>query len=592
MSRRPPVDPTLPKAKLSHLWPVLAYLKPYRLWVVAACVALLFTSTAVLSMGAGLRYLIDNGIAAGDTQLLDNAWRVLLGVVLMLAVATFARYYFVSKVGEHVVEDLRNDVYRNLLKLDIAWFETNRTGEILSRITTDTTLIQNVVGSSVSIFLRNALMLTGGTVMLIITSWNLTQYVGLMLPLVIVPIIILGKRVRLLSRETQDKVADISVQSEETIGAIRTIQAMSLEQLQAERFAKTAGDARCTAVRRIRARSWLTALVISLVFGAIVTVLWVGGRDVIAGNITPGDLSAFIFYAVVVAGALGALSDVVGELQRAAGATERLMELMHVRPSIVVAETPEVLDTPVRGQLQFDHVCFRYPSRPQQAAMDQVSFEVQPGESVALVGPSGAGKSTVYQLLLRFYDPASGTIRIDGHDLTMLNPPQFRSHIGMVPQDPVIFSADVWYNIRCGAPEASDEAVRKAAQQAAALEFIERLPQGFDSYLGEKGVRLSGGQRQRIAIARALVRNPEILLLDEATSALDSANEQLVQQALEEAMRGRTTLIIAHRLSTVRNVDRILVFNEGRIEASGTHEQLLKSSPLYKELAQLQLSAA
>ncbi len=584
-------DPqALPKGNIGSLKHITAYLRPYRLGVLGACIALIFTSGAVLGVGAALKYLIDAGIANGDTALLDEYFWRLLVVVLILAGATYARYFLISWVGERVVADIRNDVYRKLVGMDPSYFETTRTGELLSRITTDTTLLQNVVGSSVSIFLRNALLFIGGTIALIITSAGLTGYVGVMLPLVIAPIIILGKRVRRLSRATQNRVADISSHAEETIGAIRTIQSLSLEAYESFRFGQYVKRARSTALRRIRMRALLTAIVISLVFGAIVMVLWIGGRDVVAGNITAGELSAFIFYAVVVAGALGAVSEVIGELQRAAGAAERLMELMQLHPAITSPEEPKTWKRPPEGLICFDDVTFNYISRPDEAALEQFSLTIEPGRTVALVGPSGAGKTTVLQLLLRFYDPNAGSIKIDGLDIRDVDPLELRQHLGLVPQDPVIFSANAWDNIRCGRPEATDEEVKEAARAAHAYEFLQNLPDGFDTYLGEKGVRLSGGQKQRVAIARAIVRNPRILLLDEATSALDSESEIMVQKALSSLMKDRTTLVIAHRLSTVLKADKIVVLDKGRIESIGHHSELLTSSPLYKRLADIQFS--
>ena len=582
----------LAKGQLGSLKHLFAYLRPYRWGILAACTALLFTSGAVLAIGKALQYLIDAGIAAGNTDLLDSYYWRMLVVVVVLAGATYARYYFISRVGEQVVADIRNDIFKKLMAMDTVFFETTRTGEILSRLTTDTTLLQTVVGSSVSIFLRNVLMLIGGSVMLIITSAELTGYVGILIPAVIIPIIVLGRRVRKLSRESQERVSDISVQAEESLSAIRTLQAMSMEALQSERFASQVEGAKAVALKRISMRALLTAIVISLIFGAIVTVLWLGGRDVVSGDITAGDLSAFIFYAVVTAGAAGAISEVIGELQRAAGAAERLMELKNMQPELKVTEHPASLPARIKGRIHFDGLQFHYPSRPNQQALADFSLDIASGQTIALVGPSGAGKSTLFQLLLRFYDPQAGNVFIDGADVRTLLPTEYRPHIGLVPQDPTIFSADVWHNIRCADPSASDEAVRHAAAQAAALEFIEALPDGFDSYLGEKGVRLSGGQKQRIAIARALLRDPKILLLDEATSALDSENERLVQKALEAAMDGRTTLVIAHRLSTILKADQIVVLNEGRIEAQGTHEELLKSSTLYAKLAKLQFDIA
>lgn len=568
------------------------YLRPYRLAIFGACVALLFTSSAVLAIGAALQYLIDEGIAAGNTELLDRYYWRMLAVVGLLALATYARYFFISWVGEKVVADIRNDIFRKLMQMDTAFFETTRTGEILSRLTTDTTLLQNVVGSSVSIFLRNAILLIGGSVMLVVTSWDLTGYVGLLLPLVIAPIILIGKQVRKLSRASQHRVADISVHAEESLHAIRTIQAMSLERVESFRFAQKVKKARKVASRRIRMRALLTAIVIFLIFGAIVTVLWIGGRDVVTGAITPGDLSAFIFYAVVVAGALGAVSEVIGELQRAAGAAERLMELRAMESSLPVPAEPVVLEEPINGLICFDNITFHYPSRPEDAALRQLSLTIEPGRTVAVVGPSGAGKSTLFQLLLRFYDPQAGRVTLDGTDLRALDPVALRRHFGLVPQDPAIFSADVWHNIGCGRIDASEGEMVEAARKAAALDFIEALPDGFATYLGEKGVRLSGGQKQRIAIARAILRNPQILLLDEATSALDSENEQLVQRALEAAMNGRTTLVIAHRLSTVLKADKIVVLDGGKIDAIGTHAELLETSERYRRLAELQFKLA
>lgn len=578
------------KGRISSLRYLFAYILPYRRQALGATVALVVTSTVVLGMGSALSHLIDKGIAKGNQQLLGQGYLILLAVVVALALGTYARYLLVSSVGERVVADIRRDVFAKILSMHTAYFESSRTGDLIARITTDTTLLQTVVGSSVSVFLRNALLFTGGFTMLIITSARLSGYVVVMLPLVILPIIVLGRRVRVLSRKTQNKVGDISSHAEETIGAIRTIHAMAMEGAESSRFDRLIHETVDTALSRIRMRAALTAIVICLVFGAIVTVLYIGGQDVIAGRISAGNLSAFIFYSVVVAGALGAVSEVVGELQRAGGATERLMELMQLEPAIKAPAEPYRFTKAPQGRLSFEHVTFHYPSRPETASLANVSFRIEPGETVAIVGPSGAGKTTIFQLLLRFYDPQFGLIRIDGHDVRTLDPREWRSHIGLVPQDPVIFSTTAWENIRAGKPSATDEEVREAARVASALEFLEALPDGLNTYLGEKGVRLSGGQRQRVAIARAIVRNPAVLLLDEATSALDAENETVIQTALERIMKERTTLVIAHRLATVVNADRIIVLSDGKIEASGTHAQLLETSPLYRRLAELQFS--
>lgn len=579
-----------PKGKISSLRYLLHYLYPYRKQTLGAAVALVLTSSVVLGMGTALRHLIDQGIRKGDQQLLNQGYLILLGVVVALAIGTYTRYLLVSLVGEKVVADIRRDVFAKVLSMHTAYFESSRTGDLIARITTDTTLLQTVVGSSISVFLRNALLFTGGFVLLLITSVKLSEYVLMMLPLVIAPIVILGKRVRVLSRATQNKVGDISSHAEETIGAIRTIHAMALEDAENRRFTNLINETVATALSRIRMRALLTAIVICLIFGAIITVLYIGGQDVVAGRITPGDLSAFIFYSVVVAGALGALSEVIGEMQRAAGVTERLMELMKLEPEIKAPSEPYHFPKTPEGRLSFEHVTFHYTSRPDKAALANVSFRIEPGETVAIVGPSGAGKTTIFQLLLRFYDPQFGIIRIDSHDVRTLEPREWRSHIGLVPQDPVIFSTSAFENIRIGKPDATDDEVREAARVAAALDFLEALPDGLNTYLGEKGVRLSGGQRQRVAIARAIIRNPSVLLLDEATSALDAENETAIQAALERIMKERTTLVIAHRLATVVNADRIIVLSDGKIEASGTHTQLLASNPLYKRLAELQFS--
>ncbi|HYH21140.1 MAG TPA: ABC transporter transmembrane domain-containing protein [Azospirillum sp.] len=576
------------KRDLKPLRRLVPFLMPYRWRIAGAMLALTVAAGTVLGMGQGLRVLVDHGFAAGNAALLDRALLVLLGVIVLMAGATYGRFYLVSWVGERVVADLRRAVYDHVLKLSPGFYETTRTGEIMSRLTTDTTLLQVVVGSSASIALRNTLMFIGGTVMLLVTSVKLTALVFLVVPLVVFPIILFGRRVRALSRTSQDKVADVGAFVDETLGGIRTVQAYTHEPIERARFGERVEEAFGVAIRRVQVRAIMTVIVIVLVFGAVGTILWIGGHDVLAGRLTPGELSAFVIYAVVVAGSVGAISEVIGDLQRASGATERLFDLLATEPEIRPPASPVPLPAPAKGALAFEGVRFHYPSRPDDAALEDFTLDVAPGETVALVGPSGAGKSTVFQLLLRFYDPQAGLIRLDGVDVRAADPSDVRRRIGLVSQDPVIFSADAWENIRYGRPDASDAEVRAAADAAHALEFLEALPQGLSTFLGEKGVRLSGGQRQRIAIARAILRDPPVLLLDEATSALDAESERMVQDALEKLMKQRTTLIIAHRLATVLNADRIAVMERGRIVASGRHADLVGQGGLYARLAALQ----
>ncbi|MCR9257973.1 MAG: ABC transporter transmembrane domain-containing protein [Alphaproteobacteria bacterium] len=569
---------------------LLTYLAPYKLQIFLAMVSLVLAAATVLGIGAGLRILVDDAFSGDDPALLDQAVLILLGIIVLMAVTSWARFYLVSWIGERVVADLRQAVFRHVLTLSPAYFETAKIGEVSSRITTDTTLIQVVVGSSVSIALRNLLLLIGGMTMLIITSWELTGLVLLVVPLVLVPIIFYGRKVRRLSRASQDRVADVSVQVDESLSAIRTVQAFNRQATDGDHFADRAETAFDAAVARVKARAFLTASVIVLVFSAVSAILWLGGREVIAGTISAGELSAFVFYAAVVAAGTGAISEVIGDLQRAAGATERLMELLSTPSEIAAPAHPIALPKPVTGTIAFDAVRFHYPSRPDFAALNEISFEVAAGERVAVVGPSGAGKSTLFQLILRFYDPEAGAIRFDGVDLRAADPAAIRSKIGLVPQEPVIFSTTIEDNIGYGRRDASALEIREAAKAANALEFIDDLPEGMKTFVGEKGVRLSGGQRQRIAIARAILKDPALLLLDEATSALDAENERLVQAALDDLMEDRTSLVIAHRLATVQSADRILVLDKGTLVETGTHDDLVAAGGLYASLAALQFS--
>jgi len=567
---------------------IVRFLMPYKLWVLGALAALFVAAGSVLAIGQALRRVVDLGFSPENAEYLDQYFLALLGVVTVLAFATFARFYMVSWIGERVVADVRKEVYNHVISLSPEFFETTPTGEILSRLTADTTLIQTVIGSSASIALRNILIFIGGGILLVITSPKLAGMVAIVVPLVVLPIVIFGRKVRALSRESQDRLADVGARAGESIDAVRTVQAFGHEDEDRRIFGDKAENAFVIAVRRVRARGWLTAVVILFVFGAVDLVLWIGAKDVVANTMSAGQLAAFVYYAIMTAGSVGALSEVWGDLQRAAGATGRLSELLRTDPIISAPANPVELPSPPRGEIEFDNVTFHYPARPTVSALEDFTLSIAPGETVAIVGPSGAGKSTVFQLLLRYYDPENGSLSLDGIKLPDARPGDVRARLGLVAQDPVIFAGDVQENIRYGKPDATDEEVRAAADAAQVTEFAERLPEGFKTHLGERGVRLSGGQRQRLAIARAVLRNPAVLLLDEATSALDAESERLVQGALDTLMEGRTTLVIAHRLATIQKASRIVVMEEGRIVASGRHEELLAEGGLYAHLAELQ----
>lgn len=588
------------RSSLSTLKGLLPFLRPYRRQFILAGIALLVAACATLAIPAAFRQMIDLGFGHNgqrNIQHVDLTFLALFAVACVLGIATAARFYMVSWLGERVTADIRNAVYSHVVTQSPQFFETTQTGEVLSRLTTDTTLIQTVVGTSISMALRNILLFIGGLVMLFITSIKLSSIIIVMLALVVLPIILFGRRVRKLSRDSQDKIADASAIAGEILNAMPTVQAFTHETIEAQRFAHSVENAFGTAMRRIRARSLLTMMAILLVFGAIVFVLWLGARAVMDGTMSGGELGQFILYASIVAGALGALSEVMGDAQRAAGATERLLELMEVQSPIQNPARP--LQLPQRtvkqaggASLSIRDIRFHYQSRPDTASIAGVTLDIPAGQTIAVVGSSGAGKTTLFQLLLRFYDPQSGEIQLDGVNIRDLDLHSLRNAIGVVPQETIIFSANAIDNIRYGRADASDAEVIAAAKMAAAHEFIEKLPEGYQSFLGERGVRLSGGQRQRIAIARALLKNPPLLLLDEATSALDAESERLVQGALEIAMQDRTTLIIAHRLATVQRADKIIVMEHGSIVETGTHASLVAQGGVYAKLAALQFNLA
>ena len=582
---------TTTKPPLTSLRVLLPHVRPYLGRALAASVALLVAAGLLLGLGQGLRALIDQGFGAASEAMLDNAALAMFAIVAALGVATAARFYLVSWLGERVAGDLRRAVFDHILLLSPAYFETARTGDILSRLTADIAVLQSLVGTAISQSLRNILIAIGATAMLIITSAKLATITLVVVPLVVLPLIWFGRRERALSRSAQERVADLAATAEETLNGLPTVQAFTHEAADRARFTAEVERSVNAALRRIGSRAILILIVILLGFGAITFSLWVGGRDVVAGRMTGGELSAFVFYAVLLASAVASISEIWGEVQRAAAAADRLLEILAVTPAIAAPAAPALLPPPT-GRVAFEGVTFHYQSRPDTPALRDFSLRLEPGETVALVGPSGAGKTTVLQLLLRFHDPQQGRVSIDGVDIRTVDPLALRARLGLVAQEPMIFSASVADNIRYGRPDATDAAVLEAARAAAAADFIAALPEAMATHLGARGVTLSGGQRQRIAIARAILRDPSILLLDEATSALDAESEQAVQQALAAAARGRTTLVVAHRLATVRRADRIIVMEAGRIVATGTHDALVAQGGLYARLAALQFTAA
>lgn len=575
--------------RLGALRSLLPFMLPYRGLMSLALLALVATAMISLSLPLAVRRVIDN-FGTSEAKILDAYFLAAFLVAALLAVGTGLRYALVTRLGERVVADIRKAVFDRVISMSPAFYERIVTGEVLSRITTDTTLILSVIGSSVSIALRNLLIFIGGLVLMMLTSAKLTLLVLLIVPAVVVPILTLGRRLRVISRENQDWIAASSGNASESLTAVQTVQAFTNEAASKGQFAAMTESSFDAARRRIKTRSTMTVIVIFLVFSGVIGVLWIGAHDVRSGDMSAGALVQFVIYAVLVAGAVAALSEIWSELQRAAGATERLVELLQTEDTVRDPAGSAALSLPVKGRIAFENVAFSYPARPDISALDGIDLVIEPGETVAFVGPSGAGKTTIIQLILRFYDPNSGRITIDGLDLRHIARDVFRRHVALVPQDPVIFAASARDNIRFGQPDASDAQIEAAARAAAAHDFIAALPDGYDSYLGERGVMLSGGQKQRIAIARAILRDAPVLLLDEATSALDAESEQAVQAAVEELSRGRTTLVVAHRLATVKKADRIVVLEAGRIVATGTHDALVAKGGLYARLARLQFT--
>jgi len=578
------------KTNYSVLIKITTFLLRYKGTLMGAGFALIFTAGVTLAMGQGVRILIDEGFVAGSKEQLNSAAILIIGIALLMAAGTYVRFYLVSWLGERVSADIRASVFDHLLSLHPSYFEENRSGEIMSRLTTDTTLLQTVIGSSASMALRSFLTFIGGLIMLLITNIKLSGVVLACVPVVLVPILMYGRRVRALSRKSQDSIADVGSYAGEIIQQIKTVQSYTQEQHEKIAFSNHVESAFSVARHRIKQRAMLMAVVISLIFSAIAVMLWVGGNDVINGTMSAGELGAFVFYAIIVASATATISEVIGDVQRAAGAAERLFELLEIESLILPPAIPATVDEK-SAQITFKNITFHYPSRPDDAAVKDLSLVIKAGQSLALVGPSGAGKSTVFELLQRFYDPEQGQLLLGDNDIRNLTPQDLRAQLAVVAQQPTLFSGDVLHNIRYGKPDATQDEVVAAAKAAYAHDFIEKLPEGYASFLGEQGVRLSGGQRQRIAIARAILKNPKILLLDEATSALDAESEYKVQHALDALMQNRTTVIIAHRLATIRNADEIAVLEEGALVALGSHDQLLESSPLYRRLSDLQFQS-
>ncbi|MEZ0121817.1 MAG: ABC transporter transmembrane domain-containing protein [Candidatus Reddybacter sp.] len=577
--------------KMSSIRQLIRLIAPYRWRWVCAIIALLFTAGITLTIGQGVRMVIDDGFVAGSASQLQQGIYLLLGLSVLMAAGTFVRFYLVSWLGERVSADMRSAVFDNIVSLSPGYFDNNRSGEIMSRLTADTTLLQSIVGSSFSLALRSSISTTGALIILIITNLKLTIVILGCIPLVLLPILIFGRRVRALSRQSQDSIANVGTYAGEIITQLKTVQSYTREDYERGAFNEEVESAFAIARRRVKQRAVLMAAVIVLVFGALSGMLWVGGNDVLNGTMSAGDLGAFVFYAMLVAMGVATMSEVYGDLQRAVGATDRLVDLMTAKATILAPDSIEVAASELAAEVSFKQVSFSYPSRPGQKALEDFSIHIPEGKVVALVGPSGAGKSTVFELMQRFYDPQSGAVLLGNTDIRELTPADLRQQLGVVSQHPALFSADVSHNIRYGKPEASDEEVQAAAEAAFAHDFIEQLPEGYASFLGEQGVRLSGGQKQRIAIARAILKNPRLLLLDEATSALDTHSEQQVQLALDKLMENRTTLIIAHRLSTILHADHIVVMDHGKQVASGTHQQLLKESELYAKLADAQFES-